>query len=203
MVLGFLATLLAGCASSDPNYFTLQPVTGALHSTSAKMIEIRRVTLAGYLDRAEILRDTDSYKLDLASNARWAEPLGDMTGRVIAADLSQRLPGATVFNSTGAITQKPDARIELDVTRFDADAAGVTILTAVLAISQGDRRRAETITLKETGKSNGIAARAATMSVLLGELADRIAVRIEDISIMRNGDSISPKPGQGGDQLNP
>ena len=44
--------------------------------------------------------------------------------RVLADDLSQRLPGTTVINANGAIGAKEDATVEVNILRMDKDASG-------------------------------------------------------------------------------
>mgnify|MGYP006156948625 CR=1 FL=1 len=43
-------------------------------------VEIRDIGLPGYLDRKEIVRSSEDYKLDVRANAWWGEPLGSMLG---------------------------------------------------------------------------------------------------------------------------
>ena len=120
-----LIMALASCASPDPTLFTLQPVAGTpAASATAQVIELRRPGLAGYLDRPDIVLRDAGYQLSVNSQQRWAEPIGDMIGRVLTQDLSQRLPSSTVFSESGAITADPNLRIEVDIVRFDQGADG-------------------------------------------------------------------------------
>ncbi len=144
----------------------------------AQSVEIRRPGLAGYLDRSDIVLKSASYRLDVNSQLRWGEPLGDMIGRVISQDLSQRLPGTSVFTQSGAITADPDLRIEIDIQGFDADAAGQVVLTAQVAVEAGHSHvPMSTRHVSFTGQpaGPGAAALVATMSQLLGTLTDQIA----------------------------
>ena len=87
-------------------------------------MELQRPGLAGYLDRPGIVRANSAVQLSVTTNERWGEPLGDLIGRILAENLNQRLPGSSVFTSSGSISAQPDARVELDVQRLDADASG-------------------------------------------------------------------------------
>ena len=84
--------LLAGCASPNPDFFTLAAVSGAQSPTAITSLEIRRFGLAGYLDRSEIVRATTPYRLHLSETERWGEPLGQMVTAVLTEDLVERLP---------------------------------------------------------------------------------------------------------------
>ena len=173
LALPALLLLLAGCASPNPKLYTLARVPGPAVSAPARVIEIRHVGLARYLDRPGIVTRVDAYRVTLADNARWAEPLSDMLARVIAADLAARLPASTVFTAAGAISAAPDVSVEIDIQRFDAGARFA--LVAALAVQHpSSAPRLATVSLSAPppgGEENQIA----TMSRLLGDLADRIA----------------------------
>jgi uncharacterized lipoprotein YmbA len=177
----FLLVATAGCASPDSTFYTLQPVPGTATAqgalATARSVEVRRPGLAGYLDRSDVvLRDAD-YKLGLKETQRWAEPLGDMIGRVLTEDLSQRLPQSNVFGEGGAISADADVRVEVDIQRFDADATGTVTLAAQVALEAGRTHQpiaTRHVVLTATPASAGAGALAATLSTLLGQLADTI-----------------------------
>lgn len=138
----------AGCKSPEPAYFTLAPVPGTPTPGGPRLVELQRPGLAGYLDRPGIVRADNSYQLKVADAERWGEPLGDLIGRILSENLSQRLPGSSVFTTAGAISAPPDARIELDVQRFDADVSGSVVLLAQVAVSRGRGSPATTQTVR-------------------------------------------------------
>ncbi len=169
---------LAGCASAEPAYFTLAPVPGATARGGPKLVELQRPGLAGYLDRPGIVRADSAYQLRVAGTERWGEPLGDLIARILSEDLNQRLPGTSVFTTAGSISAQPDARIELDVQRFDAGASGEVVLLAQVAVSRGrNGAGAATRTVRQTMRPAGPATRdlVAAMSTVLGGLADTVA----------------------------
>jgi uncharacterized lipoprotein YmbA len=189
------ATLWA-CSSADPNYYTLQPVPGTTHDAVASIVEVRRPGLAGYLDRSDLVLKDSGYQLHVNSMDRWAEPLGDMIGRVITQDLAQRLPHSSVFSESGAISADPGLRVEIDVQRFDTNGDGTLTLVAAEAIEQGIGHvplRARTVTLSEMPAQSTAPGLAAAMSGLLGQLADGVASDIADVAA--EGQAI-PKPGR-------
>ena len=124
------------------------------------------------------MRDSSSSQLLLRGGERWGEPLGDMIGRVLALDLSQRLPGSTVFTEAGTISVDFSATVELDIQRFDLDVSGVVILLVQVAVAQsGGRSTASTQSFRITQQPTGpdTPQLVAAMSMALGALADRIA----------------------------
>ncbi len=176
-----LVAVLTACSSPDPTFYTLQPIPGVAIAGGPATVEIRRPGLAGYLDRSDIVLKSAAYELSMNSQHRWGEPLGDMIGRVLTQDLSQRLPGTDTFAQTGAITADPQLRVEVDILNFDTDASGNVVLNAGVAIERGLSHAplaAHHVALTAQPAGPGAAELAATMSTLLGELADRIATDI-------------------------
>jgi len=177
-----LAALLAGCASPNPEFFTLAAEPGPVGHLALHGIEVRRVGLAGYLDRSEIVLSSAGFRLMLAQNQRWGEPLGSMLGRVFAEDLIERLPDADVFTEAGAISTAPDLVLEVDVQRFDAEANGELVLLAQVAVRRGDASapaQARTLHLTVTPAGPTTRDHVAAMSRELGELADQVVGLLE------------------------
>ena len=201
----FLCLLLAfaNCRSPEPRIFTLEPVAGTIVRTPPRVVEVRRPGLAGYLDRSAIVVKNTAYQLDVNSGTRWAEPLGDMIGRVLAQDLSQRLAGSSVFAESGGISTRADLRVELDVQRFDRAGDGVVRLQGELAIEDASGRlrvSARPIALEAPAPGGDAASLAAAMSGLLGQVADQVA---QEIGEMRQGFEFLKGQGSALDPLGP
>jgi uncharacterized protein len=174
------AALLAGCSSPNPDLYTLAAVPGPIVHTPAHTIELRRLSLPGYLDRPEIIRSAAQYRLRVTVNDRWGESLSGMLARVFTENLVQRLPGATVFPETGAISVQPDVVLEVNIQRFDADAAGAVVLLAQIAVRRETGHASEiarSVRLTATPRGAGTQELVASMSADLGELAD-VAARL-------------------------
>ena len=192
-----LLAALAGCASPNPNLFTLAAVPGVPRATRARSIELRRVGLAGYLDRPEIVRSDVQYRLQVSSTDRWGEPMGSMLDRVFTEDLVQRLPGTSVFTEAGAISTNPDLVLEVDVQRLDSDAAGNVVLLAQVAIQHGDGERAAAasdVRLAIRAASARTSDLVGAMSTVLGQFADEVARRLMQTSRPATPISATPAP---------
>lgn len=135
-----LAGALAACSSPSPVLYTIAPVPGRIQTGGPKVIAIQQISMARYLERSQIVRSSENYRLDVLSNDWWGEPLGAMLSRILIEELSQRLPQSTVFTESGAVTASPDATIELNFQRLDEDAAGNLVLQAQASISFKGRR---------------------------------------------------------------
>jgi len=176
---------VASCASPNPDLFTLAAVPGAAQPLRARTVELRRVGLAAYLDRPEIVRSDAQYRLQVSSTDRWGEPMGSMLERVFTEDLVQRLPNSSVFSESGAISTRPDLVLEVDVQRLDANASGDIVLLAQVAIQHQDSERSAAATqVRLTVHSASIKTTdlVAAMSAGLGQLADEVVHKLADNS---------------------
>jgi uncharacterized lipoprotein YmbA len=147
----------------------------------AHLIQLRRPALAGYLDRAEIVSSVVAYRLHVASGDSWSEPLGDMIGRLLGEDLSERLPGSIIFTETSPISADPDAVVSLDVQRFDMGADDAVVFLAEFTVEKRPSHTAlcsRRVELKMRPSDSGTAALVATMSALIGQLADEVALQL-------------------------
>jgi uncharacterized protein len=177
---GFVAAMvvsLSGCASPSPTLYTLEAPAGPVRRFGPRVIELRTIGIARYLERSQIVRSSENYRLDVLPNDWWGEPLDAMIGRVMVRALSQRLPGSTVYLETSAISAQPDATLRLDVQRLDRKSDGAVRLTAQFSVTV---RATETrgVMLDVPVRGEGTVALVAAMSEALGQLADRMAAAL-------------------------
>jgi uncharacterized lipoprotein YmbA len=174
-----LTALPAACASPDPALFTLRPVAGPVAAAAPRAISLRRVSVARYLERDQIVRSSESFRIDVDHNDWWAEPPATMIGRVLQEDLSQRLPNTQVLSESGAVTSGAPLRLEVNVLRFDADARGNFILLAQAGIAgrTGEpETRSHRIVVPMPDSS--VTGHVAAASTAVGQLADAIAAEL-------------------------
>jgi len=171
------AATLVGCTSPNPALYTLAPVPGRAEAGGPRTVVLHQVSIARYLERPEIVRSSENYRLDVEANENWGEPLAPMIGRVLSTNLSQRLPGTTVYSSTGAISVPENASVEVNIDRMDKNAAGALDFSAQAAVEFTSNHRTATRTLQTTvpiaSITTGDEVRA--MSIAIGQLADVIA----------------------------
>ncbi|HEY1411066.1 MAG TPA: ABC-type transport auxiliary lipoprotein family protein, partial [Rhodopila sp.] len=122
----------------------------------------------------------EGYRLDLRNNDWWGEPLDGMLGRVLVADLSQRLPQVTVFLSSGAVTGSPEAIVELEVQRMDIDTGNNLMFAALGSVSFKGQSSSETRSfhISQPVASPAADAQVAAASAALGQVADGIAAML-------------------------
>ncbi len=172
-----LTVLPAACTSPNPTLYVLAPVPGATRTGAARVIELHAVNVARYLERSQIVRSSEGYRLEVLSNEWWGEPLGALLSRVLVQELNQRLPGSTVYADSGAISMPSDATVEINLQRFDLDRDGAVLLAAQIAV---DRKRTASRDVAFTVRPANATTQAlvAAMSVATARLADMIAAML-------------------------
>jgi uncharacterized protein len=172
-----LAILPAGCASPTPVLYTLDPVPGRALTGGPAVVVLQDVGLAPYLDRKQIVRSSSNYHIDVESNSWWGETFTAMIGRVLTAEIDQRLPGTSVFGESGAVSVTPDATVAVNITRFDVDETGTVVLSAQIGVTFATSRRHDMssgLSFTAPTRSPDIGGQVMAMSTALGELADAL-----------------------------
>ncbi|HEY4045147.1 MAG TPA: PqiC family protein [Rhodopila sp.] len=173
-VLLALAALPAACSSPNPTLYVLATEPGTTHAKAPRVIELRAIAIAHYLERSQIVRSSESYRMDVLSNDWWGEPLDTMMARILVLELNQRLPGSTVYGDNGAISTPSDATVEVNVQRFDLDREGTVLLAAQIAVTaKQTESRGLALTVRPADGSTR--ALVAAMSAAVAQLADTIA----------------------------
>lgn len=170
----FLLPMLASCGTSPaPTLYTLAATTGPERAGAPRTVELRTIGLARYLERSQIVRSSEDFRLDLLVNEWWGEPLDTMLSRVLTQNLTQRLPGTTIFAENGAVTALPDAMLGINIQRLDQARSGNIVLTAQVSVARRDTA-ARTVTIEVPPNGAGTPALVGAMSEAVGQLADRI-----------------------------
>ncbi|TXH32430.1 MAG: membrane integrity-associated transporter subunit PqiC [Rhodospirillaceae bacterium] len=178
---------LGACTSPSPQLYTIAPVSGAEHKAGPSVIVLQQIGLARYLERQQIVRSSEGYKLDVLENDWWGEPLSAMLSRVLIEELSQRLPQSTVLGESGAVTVSPDATVELNILRLDQDTAGQVILQAQAGVNYKDQETPllQSFRFSVPPSGTGVQNEVAAISTALGQLADKLAPMIATRSPVR------------------
>jgi len=172
-----LAAALTACTSPSPVLYTIAPAQGRVQIGGPKVIALQQISMARYLERSQIVRSSENYRLDVMSNDWWGEPLGAMLSRVLIEELSQRMPQSTVFGESGAVTASPDATIELNVQRLDEDASGNLVLQAQASVNFKGRSGPvlRNFRIVVTPPSADIQGEVTAISTAVGQLADGLS----------------------------
>lgn len=170
-------TALAACSSTPPKVYTLTTVPGIAVGGRPVTASVALVDIPKYLDRPQIVRRSGPNQLGVDEFERWGEPLANMVQRVLADDLTARLPAGSVVTTSRTLSGDEAQTVELAVGRFDPEADGTVVLEAQWRVRRktGSRAKTETARITRHPADDSIAAEVRAMSEALGELADRIA----------------------------
>ena len=182
---GLCLAQLAGCGVTKPSiYYLLTPVEeqgAGTVSTPSPALGIGPVAFPAYLDRPEIVLRSGGNELNYAGSNRWAEPLKTAFNRTLAENLSIMLPtDRTVIHPWSRSTML-DYQVIVDVTRFDADAAGAVTLTAaweLIRSSDSTVMKRNKTTYTEAAGSTDYPAVVAAQSRVVERLSRDIAAAI-------------------------
>jgi uncharacterized lipoprotein YmbA len=169
-----LAMLPAACSSPNPTLYTLAVLPGTPRPGAPRSIELRAIALARYLERSQIVRSSEDFRLDVLSNEWWGEPLDAMISRVLVQELSERLPGSTVFSENSAIATPADVTLGINVQRLDADRSGTVIMIGQIAIS-GRNEATRSVRLSVPPPIAGTSGLVSAMSTATAQMADAAA----------------------------
>ncbi|MFL5286200.1 MAG: membrane integrity-associated transporter subunit PqiC [Rhodopila sp.] len=172
--------VLTGCSSPKPALYTIGVQDGPIVQSAPKVIERRDIGLAGYLDRPQIVRSSDGYRLAVMANDTWGEPLGGMIARVLSIELAQRLPGSNVYSGRSAIASNVGAVIEVNIQRMDVAADGNLMLLAQVAVKFRNKPQpmARTVTISKPLAGVSTADEVAAISAAIADLADGLATML-------------------------
>ena len=148
--LGLAVILLAGCASSPTSKFyllsPLQHRTAIARGASLEnpgTIAVGPVRIPDYLDRPQIVTRAGKNGLRLSEFDRWAGSLESDVARVLAEDISSRLPAGrySVAPWTPYLESQVPAsyRVEVLVDRFDGRLGDSVLLKAQWTVFAGNR----------------------------------------------------------------
>ena len=169
-----LTALPAACSSPNPELYVLAMVPGATHVGAPRVIVLHAIAIAHYLERSQIVRSSEGYRIDVLSNEWWGEPLDAMLSRILVQELNQRLPGSTVYGDSGAISTPAEATVEINLQRFDLDRGGALLLAAQIAVN-GKRTASRGATFTVRPADGTTPALVAAMSVATAQLSDAVA----------------------------
>jgi uncharacterized lipoprotein YmbA len=190
LVFVLLGLSLSSCGNFSPRpdpsrFFTLtaiaQPAAPATKESSnpgGVSLGIGPIRLPGYLDRQEIVTRVSPNRIDLSEYDHWAEPLETNFNRVLGQNLSVLLPINRLVFFPWESTRSPTYQVEVEVLRFEANAAGDVQLSARWVVLDARKKAAlksgETLLVRQPAAKSTDAA-VAMLSETLGDLSREIA----------------------------
>jgi uncharacterized protein len=147
-------------------------------------IGIGPIHLAGYLDQDQIVTRISQNRFILSDNDRWAEPLEDNIGHVLAQNLSMLLQNDQVSLNRWPGQQRPAYQLEIEVLSFDTDTAGTAHLAARWLLRDvADRQTIARKEARESASATGASTEqsVALLSKTLGDFSVEIAHAIREL----------------------
>lgn len=171
------ALLLAACAGPGKSYYVLT-ANGSVPTGGGVGIGVGPVTLAEYLDRANLVTQESPNQLGVASDHRWAGDLTENISRVTAANLGLALRTGNVRTYPWQSDSELRYQVTLDVRQLHSGSDGYAVCEiGWRAYSLPDRRlrASKTFTDREALEADGYNSSVAAQSRLIGRLAENIA----------------------------
>ena len=175
-----LAFLISGCSLSLPfagptrqvEYYVLTSPVSSGKEISSPRIGVMPLSMPGYLTRPQlVVRESDGVNIRVLDFDRWGEEIGQGVSRVLCDALSSEGIAAVPLRTGSQV----DAKLMLDVRRFDGSLDGVVMLDAVWTVQKGKTVCHSGHTLKELPCGDSLASMVETQSRLVQELAKDIA----------------------------
>ena len=177
--------LLIGCSSAPPerSHYLLRdpdvaaaPAPTAVAGPKGGIVGIGRVSIAPYLDRAELVVQTGSYEIRPARYHHWGEPLEDGIRHYLRSALTKRL-GREVASDV-LVRDTWAYRIDLTIETFHGTLSGdVELVAGIVIMRVAGNALLETrrVVLTDRQHSDGYAGLVDAHAALLDKLADEIA----------------------------
>lgn len=181
-----VALLLAACAgeTTPSRFYLLSSLPPATTETASNplAVGVGPIALPDYLKRPQMVTRASPTELQLAEFDRWGEPLEKLVARVMVENLSALLATDRVYALPRRRTPDLDRQVEVQVFRFEADAAGTVTLTVRWSIygrGTDDLLRSGQTTITDRAAAAGDAAAIATaMSRALESFSRTLAAEI-------------------------
>lgn len=173
----FAMALLAGCAAGSKSFYVLT-ADGPAPSGGGTGIGVGPVTLAEYIDRANLVIATSPNQLAVAEDHRWAGDLAASITRVTAANLGRRLHSGNIRTYPWRNDSEINYQITLDIRQLHAGHDGYAVIEAgwrAYALPGRQLKASRTFVDREALASDGYPAMVAAQSRLLSRLAADIA----------------------------
>jgi uncharacterized lipoprotein YmbA len=150
--------------------------------TGTVAIGVGPVSLPGYLDRIQVVTRSGGDQVDLSPFYRWAEPLDEGIGRVLAEEIAARVPTDRIvtYPWRGTIARAIHYQVVVAVLRFDGHQGGDVVLDArwrILA-RDGAELAFRRSTLTEAVAGPGYEPMVAAMTRALLSLGREVAAQI-------------------------
>jgi len=138
-----IASLLSGCTSTSPRFYTLLPESGRGPSgavAAGPRVEVAPVRVPAQVDRLELVTRRPDGSIAIADNDQWIAPVADELQNALSVELLHRLAAA----EPREVTEADSVSVRLNVERFESLPNAYALIEASweleLKETGGDRR---------------------------------------------------------------
>ena len=180
--------LINGCGTTPPSrFYTLEAIDGdeATQNAPGEQINIHigigPVKFAEYLNRSQIVTRTDGAEVKLAETHRWAEPLHNNFGRILAENLSILMDTDKVLLHPSRNWSEIDYQVVVNVWQFDASKQGEVILVANWSIR--GKGGSELLTMKKSTLRTNVTSTASYSDIVraLSKTVEMLSIEIAGV----------------------
>ena len=163
------AILFAACSTPEQYYRLTAPAVPDTRATGLPT-GIGPVTIPAYIDRPELVFESESGQLQVPEGHRWSGPIKDEITRVLTAGIQAQKNRTPVFAYPWPPGTELARHIPITITEFTARSGTGVMLSATWEIDTTQRR----ITIEQPILGDGYAAITTAQSAALEQLAQRI-----------------------------
>ena len=195
ILLGCGLVVLTGClnlgsgTTETTRLYVLSPLAPAASPVASVQDEafalgVGPLILPSYLRRPQVVTRVEDNQIVAEDFANWAEPLDRSFQRVLTENLSLLLGTDAVYPHPWRRTLRPTYRLQMEVTRFDANPTGDAVLTVRWEVldTRGhpltDKKRSD---FRQAVANEKIADVVTAMSLALGDFSREVATVIADL----------------------
>ena len=171
----------AGCASTPPRFYTLNPIAPAAAGQAPKpstlSVLVGPVSIPVILDQPQIVINLGPNQVSFDEFNRWAAPLSDEIPRVVGHDLMAMLGTQRVTLSQQSLNANADYRVVIDIQGFESSPGEAASLNAAWSVRSTRDGKTETgrTSVREAAGGAGFEALAAAHSRALARMSQDIA----------------------------
>ena len=141
-----IATLAITACSRSPQsqFYVLNPIP--VQKQQAKThpdlrIGIEEINIPSYMTKQQFIIHYSPHHVKLDEFQQWAGALDKNIQRVVETNLSTLLPGAVIASYPWGIQFKPNDQLRINISQFEVDTLGNTLLRATYVIYSGETLR--------------------------------------------------------------
>lgn len=171
------ALFAAGCAGGSKSFYVLT-ADGPTPTGGGRGIGVGPVTVPEYVDRPNLVIQTEANSLAVAEDHRWAGDISTSVARVMAANLGRRLGTGNVQVYPWQRDDEISQQVVVDIRQFHGAADGHAVIEAgwrVYSLPDRKLKASRTFVDREALEGDGYQPLVAAQSRLLSRLADSIA----------------------------